>query len=451
MLDKFKLIIERLPSGLVKIIHNIGWLYLERIVTILFKFFIGIYIVRYLGAENFGKISYGVGFITLFKAISKLGLDSIIVRNIVKEEESTEKILGTAFVLKLISSLLTVILIGLTVWIVNDDAQIRWITIILAFTLVFESLETIDFWFQSQVESKPIAIVKSLQLMFSSLGKLGLILLNSSLFPFVWMNLAASAFKAFGTNWVYRKKKKSIKNWKFDSSKAVEMTKDSWPLIFSGVMIAIYMNIDQVMLGNMTNTREVGIYAAAARFSEIWYFVPIAICSSVFPAVIRAKQESEQKYNMKIQQLYDFMAWIALIIVIPITLFATPIVNMLLGSEYNAAGNILALHIWAGPFVFLGVARSNWLTTENLTKFEFATTSLGAVANILLNIYLIPLYGATGAAIATVVSYAISSHLSCVFYPLLFENTWMLTKALFIPLRVRQNLIYYNLLKKALL
>jgi len=448
MLNKFKQIQTKLPPGLVKILHNVGWLYFERIVTILLKFLIGIYIVRYLGSDNFGKLSYGIGFVGLFRATAKLGLDSIVVRNIVKDKESTEKILGTAFVLKLISSLLTVVLIGVMVWLVNDDSQIRWITIVLAFILVFESVETIEFWFQSQVQSKPIAIVKSLQFVLSSFGKLGLILLNSALFPFVLINLAASAFKAMGTNWVYQKQKKSIKNWEFDYGKAVEMFKDSWPLIFSGVMIAIYVNIDQVMLGNLVDNQEVGIYAAAVRFSEIWYFVPIAICSSVFPAVIRAKQRSKEEYNTKIQQLYDFIAWTALIIVIPITLYATPIVKLLLGNEYAASGNILALHVWAGPFVFLGVARSNWLMTENLTQFQFATTSLGAISNVLLNLYLIPLYGGIGAAIATVISYAISSHLSSIFYPKLFDNTWMLTKALFIPLRMRQNLVYFNLLKK---
>ena len=441
----------KLSPGLWKIIRNIGWLYFERIVTIIFKFLIGIYIVRYLGAESFGKISYSIGFIGLFSAAAKLGLDSIVVRNIVKEAELTPKILGTAFVLKLISSLITVIFIAFSVWLLNDDLQIRWITIILAFTLVFDSLETVDFWFQSQVESKPIAIIKSLQLLFSSLGKLGLILLKSPLLPFAWIYLAASVFKAIGTNWVYWKRKQSIFSWKFDRSMAVEMFQDSYPLIFSGVMIAIYVNIDQVMLGNLTNSQEVGIYAAAVRFSEIWYFIPMSICSSVFPAIIRAKQRSEGEYNAKIQQLYDFMAWIALIIVIPMTFLANPLVELLLGNEYGAAGNILALHIWAGPFVFLGVARSQWLMTENLTKFQFATTSLGALSNILLNFYLIPMYGGFGAAIATVISYAISSHVSSFFYPQLYSNTWMLTKALFIPVRIRQNFIYFRLLKKAFL
>lgn len=451
MLSKLKLIRKKLSPGLLKIIHNIGWLYFERIVTIILKFFIGIYIIRYLGTENFGKISYSIGFVGLFTAVAKLGLDSIVVRNLVKEKESTETILGTAFVIKLISSTLTIIIISLLIWNLNSDLQIRWLTIVLSFSLIFNSFETIYFWFQSQVNSKPIAIVTSLKLVFNSLGKLGLILLKSPLLPFAWINLAASAFFSIGVNFVYWKHKQSILNWKFDSRKGLEMFKDSWPLIFSGVMIAIYVNIDQVMLGNLTNSQEVGIYAAAVRFSEIWYFVPIAICSSVFPAVIRAKQKSEREYNAKIQQLYDFVAWIALIVVIPVTFLAPFVVKLMLGNEYAASGSILALHIWASPFVFLGVARSNWLITENLTQFHFASSSLGAISNVLLNFYLIPLYGGVGAAIATVISYAISSHLSAIFYPKLFKNTWMLTKALFIPFRIRQNFLYFSLFKKAFL
>jgi O-antigen/teichoic acid export membrane protein len=451
MLNKLKLIEAKLPPGLLKIIHNVGWLYLERVVTILFKFLIGIYVIRYLGAENFGKISYGISFVSLFTAIAKLGLDAIVVRNLVKEEESsTNEILGTAFILKLFSSFLTIVLISLIVWRVNDDAQTREITILLAFSLIYESFEVIDFWFQSQVQSKSIAIIKSLQLISTSLGRLVLILLKSTLLPFVLINVAASAVNAIGFHWVYLKQNKSIFKWKFNWHRAINMLKDSLPLIFAGVMIAVYVNIDQVMLNILVDSRAVGIYAAAVRFSEIWYFIPVAICSSVFPTIIRAKQRSEQEYQKKIQQLYDFMAWISLIIAVPMTFASTPLVKLLLGNELAPAGSILALHIWAGPFVFLGVARSQWLMTENFTQLHFVTTFLGALSNIFLNYYLIPLYSGTGAAIATVISYGISSHLSSFLFPKIHKNTWMLTKALFIPLRIRQNFAYLNLLIKAI-
>jgi O-antigen/teichoic acid export membrane protein len=229
------------------------------------------------------------------------------------------------------------------------------------------------------------------------------------------------------------------------------MLRDSWPLILSGVMVTIYMKIDQIMLGNMTSNEEVGNYAAAVRFSEIWYFIPLAICSSVFPAIIRAKQRSEEEYYDKLQQLYDLMAWISLVIAIPMTFAAIPLMTTLLGEEYTKAGEILAWHIWGGPFVFLGVARSQWLMAENMTRFSFATSLLGAITNIVLNLSLIPIYKGVGAALATAISYALAAYISCLFYPSMFYTAWMLTKALFIPFRIHQNLIYLSYVKKIFL
>jgi O-antigen/teichoic acid export membrane protein len=207
------------------------------------------------------------------------------------------------------------------------------------------------------------------------------------------------------------------------------------------------MKIDQIMLGNMADASAVGNYAAAVRFSEVWYFIPVAICSSVFPAIFRTRQISSKEYHLTLQFLYDFMAWAALAIAIPMTFLSTPLMVTLLGESYTSSGQILAWHIWSGLFVFLGHAQHQWLMAENINQFSFAKTSLGALSNILLNLWLIPLYQGTGAAIATTVSYLIYSHLSCLIFPALRENGWMLTKALFIPFRLKQNLLYMHIIK----
>ena len=456
---------NKLSPGLQKIIRNIGWLVIEKIVTIVLNLSIGIYVIRYLGADNFGKLSYCLSLVGMFGAIAKLGLDSIVVRTLVKEEESAPEILGTAFVLKLISSLITLVVIGCIVFTLNQDPQIRWIAIVIALGLVFRSAEVIDFWFQSKVLSKSIVVVRSIKLIISSAAKLVFIFLGLPLGAFAWLLLADEIVQAVGIVWIYSKhrqldrklergnslvtfKRLSIRLWKLNFARATKLLKDSWPLILSGVMVTIYMKIDQVMLGNMASNEAVGNYAAAVRFSEIWYFFPTAICASVFPAIIRVKQKSKQKYYEKLQQLYDLMAWMSLAIAFTMTFTSDTLIQMLLGTEYTEAGKILAWHIWASPFVFLGVARSQWLIAENLTKLSFATTSLGTIVNILLNLWLIPIYEGTGAAIATVISYAIAAYFASMLYPIMFHTSWMLTKALFVPFRFRQNLIYLNRVKE---
>jgi O-antigen/teichoic acid export membrane protein len=241
---------------------------------------------------------------------------------------------------------------------------------------------------------------------------------------------------------MYIKHHQTLFKWKIDGNLGKKMLKDAWPLILSGMMITIYLKIDQVMLGNLSSIQETGNYAAAVRFSEIFYFLPTIICASVFPAILRAKQISQSFYYNRLQQLYDMMAWLSLIIALTMTLMAVPLLNQLLGQEYASAGQILTWHIWASPFVFLGVARSQWLIAENYARFSFLTTSLGAIVNIGLNFLLIPTYGGQGAAVATIISYLVASHLSCFLYSPMYRTGWMLTKALFIPLRFQQNMSY---------
>ncbi|MBE9046123.1 flippase [Pleurocapsales cyanobacterium LEGE 10410] len=459
MQKKFRGIGNKLSPGLRKIVGNVGWLTLEKLLSVALNLTIGIYVIRYLGSDDFGKLSYCLSLVGMFGAIAKLGLDHVVVRNLVQEEESTPEILGTALVLKLIGSLATSVLIVCVVLLLNQDPQIHWITIVIALGLVFRTFEVINFWFQSKVLSRSIVIVRSLKLILSSAVKLLFIFLGLPLSAFVWLLLADEIVLAVttvwtyiihtqleqqlqGTNFVPSPKRWTIWRWKLNSSRAVAMLRDSWPLILAGVMVTIYMKIDQVMLGNMTSNEVVGNYAAAIKFSEVWYFVPTAVCASVFPSILRAKQRGKQEYYGKIQQLYDLMAWMSLAIAVIMTFASGVLVNMLLGTEYSSAGQILAWHIWAGPFVFLGVARDQWLMAENLTKLSFATTSLGTIANLLLNFWLIPIYGGSGAAIATVISYAVAAYFASMIYPVMFHNTWMLTKALFVPFRVKQNLSY---------
>lgn len=441
MLDKLKSADQKLSPGFRKIIRNIGWLSAERLIRMGLSFFVGVYVIRYLGPEQFGKLSYSASFVFLFLAITKLGLDEIVVRNLVKEESASAKILGTAFVLKLIGCVLAFFIISVGIMTSTDDWLVRWMTMIIAFSMIFTCFDILDLWFQSQVLSKSIAIVRSIQFVISSLAKLSFIWFKLPLISFAYLFIADTIIRAIGMTWVYLyDKPHHVGRWKPDKSVAFDLLQNSWPLILSGVMVTIYMSIDQVMLGNMSSSQEVGNYAAAVKFSEVWYFIPTVICSSVFPAVVQAKQQSRVEYYAKMQQLYDLMAFMSLGIAIAVSLTSQHIVTSLLGAEFSSAGTILTLHIWSGIFIFLGVARGNWLVIENKTRLSLMTQLMGAATNIVLNIFLIREYGAIGAAISTLISYAVSSYLSCMIFPEMRQTGRMLTKALLIPFRFKHLL-----------
>ena len=450
MFHKIDRIVANLNPQLEKIIRNIGWLTMEKVLAMLINFAVVLYLMRYLGVKDFGKLSYGISFVALFEAIAKLGLNGIVVRNLVREQAAKNTILGTTFVLKLCGSIVAWGLVFLSSLWFNDQQELQGINIIIAGGLIFTAFDTIDYWFESQVSSKAISLVRINQLVISTILKIIFIWLNFPLIAFVWLIVSDYFLKAMLKIWVYLGHDFSLITWKFNFCQARKLLQDSFPLILSGVMVTIYMKIDQVMLGNLANSVAVGNYATAVKFSEIWYFLPVAICSSCYPAIVEAKGQDTNKYYGRLQQLYDLMAAIAILLAIPITLIAKPLLSYLLGAEYAIAGTILAWHIWAGIFVFLGVARSKWLMIENLTIFNLATTSLGAITNIMLNLWLIPLYQGIGAAIATIISYAIASYISCFVYPPMWQTGLMLTKALAIMFRWQQNSIYLTQLKNLL-
>ena len=335
-----------------------------------------------------------------------------MVRDIVRDPSCKDETLGTAFVLKLIGGALTLLLtIGAISLLRSHDSLTRWLVGITAAGMIFQAFDTIDFWFQSQVQSKYTVYAKNIAFLLITFVKISLLLMQAPLIAFAWAGLSETIVVSAGLLATYRAKGHYIRTWQSTFTRAKSLLKDSWPLIFAGLSIAIYMKIDQVMLGELIGNETVGIYAAATKISEIWYFIPTAIISSVFPSIIKARSIDKGLYYLRLQRLFSLMTAIAIAIAIPMTFLSKTVVLLLFGESFETAGTILAIHIWAALFVFWGVAQGPWDLAENLTRLSLMRTVIGAVINVVLNFILIPLYSAIGAAIATVISQAFSAYI----------------------------------------
>lgn len=448
MLNRLTTASQKLSPGLRKIFGNTGWLFVEHISRIGLGIIVGVWVARYLEPEKFGLYSYALAFVTLFKPLAQMGLNGIVVRDLVSNSHDKNTTLGTTFWLYLIGGILTLIFTFAGISLLRPDEKFtHWLVGIIAAGTIFQAFNAIDLWFQAQVQSQYSVIPKSTVAILTGCVKMALIYLHAPLIAFAWAMLTEVVLVGMGLWISYKVNGYSLKHWHWSFRRAKELLKDSWPYILSGIAVTIYMKIDQVMLGQMVGSKSVGLYAAAVKLSEIWYFIPVIVASSVFPAIVRAKERSENEYYQRLQQFYDGMIGISLLTAATITPIASFLIQTILGKEYVSASSILALHIWAFPFVSLGVAGQRWLITENLTLFSFLATILGAISNIILNYAFIPVYGGNGAAIATVIAYLMSSYVAYLVYPPLFRNTKMLTKALLLPFRWRQNIIYWKRLK----
>lgn len=407
-------------------------MFAEQMMRMMAGLLVGIWVARYLGPSQFGLFSYAVAFAAIFSSIAKLGLDSVIVRDLVHEPSQRDLYLGTAFWLKLIGAIAMLGIIGIAMQFTSSDRTTKLYIFIIASGALFQSIEVVDFYFQSQVLSKFVSICKLTQLLISSLIKLYLIFVSSDLFWFVMVSLLDQIILAVSLWLAYRYQKIGAFFWHFDCAMTKKLLLDSWPLILSGLAVTLYMRIDVVMLQQMIGDREVGIYAAATRISEIWYFFPSIIVASVSPAIINAHRLDSVRYLRRLKQLYFFMFWLAISIALPISLLAASIVNVLFGNEFAEAAPVLAIHLWAAIAVFLGVASSQYLLVEKLLKISFYRTLIGLFCNIVLNLLLIPSMGAKGAAIATVISYFVATF-SVVFFRNSRSHTIYLLMAPFTP------------------
>lgn len=426
---------------------NTAWLFAEKVLRMVVGLFVGVWVARYLGPEQFGLLSYAQSFVGLFAAIATLGLDGIVVRELVKDETRRDELIGTAFWLKLMGALGVLGLLAIAINFTSNDGYTNTLVFIIASATVFQAFNVVDMYFQAKVLSRFVVFANIFSLFISSLVKIGLILYQAPLMAFAWAVLFDSFVLAAGFVYFYIKYKNSLtpssnnaehghaqpsRFLPFEKETAISLLKDSWPLILSSIVVSIYMKIDQIMIKEMLGSESVGQYAAATRISEAWYFIPMVVAGSLFPAIINAKKQSEDLYYARLQRLYALMFWMAIAIALPMTFLSGWVIHLLYGSAYIQASSVLMIHIWAGMFVFLGVASGKWLVNENLQLFSTVNTTIGAAINVILNFILIKKYDVEGAAWATLVSYFFAAYFCLIISNKTRINFYNLTKSVFL-------------------
>jgi len=413
-----------------KYFSNTSWLLGERILRMGVSLFVGIYIVRYLGPEKYGLLSYTMSFVWIFSALLDLGHREIIVRELVLYPEQRNVILGSAILLRLSGAVFLVSGVAIGLQLVDNDEQTSLMIVIIALGMAFQSWELIDYYFQSQVQSKYTAWAQTVQLIVASLIKIYLIIWQAPLIYFAAIFSLEYVITAALFLLMYKWQVGSFPIRNCNLKYAKQMLKNSFPLLLTGTAILIYMKIDQVMLKELVGTETVGTYAAAVKLCEVWYHIPVLIAVSLYPAIIGVKDKDPALYHAQLQKLYTLLVWVALVLAIPITFLADWIIYILYGNEYIESVIILKIYVWAGIFVSMSLANNKWMVIENFQNYILLTTLLGMSSNIIFNVILIPSYGAPGAAVATLISYGIGSYLSLFLFAKVRKGFWFATKSI---------------------
>lgn len=429
-----------LHSGFQRYLKNTSWLFSGQFLRLFIGLFVSVAVARYLGPEDFGLFNFVISILALLGVVAKLGLPNLLKREMVRFPEKRDRYLGTNFVLTGFAGLLAYCLLLVGLRLSGAQAELFTLAAVMGGSLLINSLAATEVWFQSQVKAKLSVLASSITVVVFAVLKVSALMLGYGLLTFAYLFLLEAIVLECIKLYFYRKHFGKITAWCFDWTESSALLKQCWPLLFSGLAIMVYMRIDQVMLGIMVGEAEVGQYAVATRLSNVAHFVPMLLAASLFPAIVNAKKTDEKLYQNRLRQYFELNTGLAYLIMLPMVFLAPWLVVGLFGSAYQDAVLILQIHVFSLIFVFLGVARGQYLTTEGLFKFSMVSTLVGCFMNLGLNFILIPKYSGLGAAVATVFSQMVAAYLltaSSRKTVVIFQTQ---TKSLFIPFTIFQRL-----------
>jgi O-antigen/teichoic acid export membrane protein len=403
-----KIIALRKQSDFRKYFTNTSWLLTERIIRMGVLFFVGVYVARYLGPERYGLLSYSNSLVGIFTSIALLGLDGIVVRELVKKPENRDKILGTSFLLKVMGTLLMWLIILITLFFTNNDLLTNLLIAVIAFSVIFQAFNVIEFNFQAEVKLKYVVHAQLVQLLVTSVTKIILVVQE---LPLIWF---ASAFcldaiiLAVGLVYTYSFNRGKIYFWKWDSKYAKALLIESWPLMFSYMSYLIYAKIDRVMIKEMMDEYSVGIYSAAYVLYEAPLFISLMIAKSIYPLLVQYYHDNKNKFFQLYSTLSSYMTLLSYLIVLFIFIFHEILIQITFGESFEESSKILMLLSFGMIPMFNAFLRSSYITITGNQKIILYTTLFSAMLNIVLNLLLIKAYGVIGAVYATVFTQTLS-------------------------------------------
>lgn len=417
---------ERIKSLLKsKFILNTGWMMFAQIYQMVVSLIIGVLTARYLGPSNYGTLDYAASYVSFFSIACQLGLEGIVVKEIVNNREKEGEILGSSIVMRICAALLSIVTVCLIVWVINpNDSLLLIVTFLRSLIILFEAFNVLESWYQSNLQSKVTTIIKCVAYTIMSLYKIVLLITARSVVWFAFSTSLDALVIAVLLLLHYRKHgiHRLSNNWA--TGKA--LFNQSYHLIISTLMAVVYSQMDKIMIGKMIDQTHVGYYAAATTICHMWMFIPQALSNSSRPLIVDLKQKNQDVYIKRLKQLNFVTFWIGVSFAVGITVLSGFIIKVLYGAGYAEARGPLVLIIWSVAISALSYPRAIWMICEGNQNYTKHILIWGVLVNLILNAIGIPILGMNGAAIATIAT----EFVCCFIAPLFYKSTRIYVKYL---------------------
>lgn len=419
-----------------RVVDNSFWLFCDQILRMAAGLLVGVWMARYLGPERYGWLSYALAAVGVVTSFTSLGLNAVVVRELVRAPAEAEAWMGAAFFLRSVGAGVGFLAcVGVAWWQALPAADVRPLILIVATGMFFQTLDVIDLRFQAKGESRVSAWVRMAACVISNVIKVALILGHAPVTALAAAGIAELALSAAGWWWAARRRGWRMADWRCERARAGALLRESWPLAVAGLAITVQAYADQLVIGTMLGGGELGQYAAAMRLVSVFGFVPMVVQTVAAPEITRAKRDDETLYQRRLHSLYRLMFGLFLLTALPLALLGPPVAKLLYGASFAGAAALLP---WLALRLFLtnfGVARSIFITNEGLFRFALFTALAGAAVNIGLNLALVPRWGARGAIASSLASFAVTTFALEIFQPKARANLRLMARAVCLPWR----------------
>lgn len=410
------------------VLKNAGWIIGCKIVQSLINLVIGLITARYLGPSNYGVISYVASVVAFALPLMQLGLKQTLVKEFIQAPDREGQILGTALTINIVSSI--VCMIGSVSFVAFVDAGEKETILVCglySLTLLFQATEMTQYWFQSKLLSKYPSIATLCAYIAVALYKVYLLVTQKGVIWFAFSNVLDYFLISIILMLFYRKigNQKLSVNWAMGR----EMLSRSKYYIIPSLMVMIFQHTDRIMIKLMIDQTETGVYSAAITCIGISGFVFAAVIDSARPAILEAKKKDQAIYEKKVTQLYSVITFMSLAQGVVMTVLAKPIVLFLYGKQYSGAASILAVAVWYVTFAYYGSVRNIWILAEEKQKHLTGINVAGALANVALNFLLIPVWGAIGAALASLFTQFFTNVIIGFIFKPIRRNNYLMIKS----------------------
>jgi polysaccharide transporter, PST family len=398
------------------VVKNIFWMVLDRIWRMAISLVVGVWVVRYLGPDNYGQINYVLAFVSIAVVIANLGMESFLIKELVSNPQDKNKIIHHSFQLRLAVAFIAFFLLLLVLVITSEPKSVLLLFFILVPQLFTTSFTVVDIYFQSELKSRITIVSRNLFFVVGAALKVAAIFTHQGLYVFAALTILDLVFADVFLFFYFRKKHHKTIQYPFDVVYMKSLLRKTIPFLLSNLAIVLYMKIDQILLGKFASLKEVGFFSAATKVAEVFYFMPMVITGSLYGLLIKYRRESVAKYHSISRKIFFLLITLSILISSAITLTASPVIGLLFGNKFYESTLVLQVYIWATVFIFAGVAFNQILVIEEFNNTILYKTVIGVILNIILNLLLIPGFGAIGAALATLITQFVSSIVANFFF-----------------------------------